>query len=89
MEPDGSVHIRPSADFIQSTVKVPLPESETSVLHVDVQGSAAIVKVAMRTRKWSFIDYLTLLKVEGQWTIVNKAYHREPRPAVDPRGAHP
>ncbi|AKQ67935.1 hypothetical protein A176_004847 [Myxococcus hansupus] len=89
VEPDGRLDIRPSSDFIQSAVQAPVPESEASVLQVDLHGSAAIVKVAMRTRRWSFIDYLTLLKVEGQWTIVNKAYHRAPRTNEDQRGAGP
>nr|BDT32578.1 hypothetical protein MFMH1_22470 [Myxococcus sp. MH1] len=49
------------------------------MLHVDVTGSAAVVKVSARTAKWDFIDYISLLKVDGRWRIVAKVYHREPR----------
>ncbi|WP_223750362.1 nuclear transport factor 2 family protein [Myxococcus sp. XM-1-1-1] len=54
-------------------------EGEDSVLQVDVTGSAAVVKVSARTAKWDFIDYISLLKVDGRWRIVAKVYHREPR----------
>ncbi|WP_141331988.1 nuclear transport factor 2 family protein [Myxococcus sp. AB025B] len=54
-------------------------EGEDSVPQVDVTGSAAVIKVSVRTAKWDFIDYISLLKVDGRWRIVAKVYHREPR----------
>nr|WP_274622356.1 nuclear transport factor 2 family protein [Myxococcus fulvus] len=54
-------------------------EGEDPVLKVDVTGRAAVVKVSVRTARWDFIDYISLLKVDGRWRIVAKVHHREPR----------
>ncbi|MND84339.1 putative lumazine-binding protein [compost metagenome] len=42
---------------------------------IDVTGDAATVKVVDEFAGMRFSDYLSLLKVEGRWVIVNKVYH--------------
>ncbi|EJC82137.1 MULTISPECIES: nuclear transport factor 2 family protein [Rhizobium] len=42
---------------------------------VDVEGDAASVKVTDDFAGMRFTDYLSLLKIEGRWTIVSKLYH--------------
>lgn len=83
--PDGTLATWPGQDYIQGAVKRPLLEREDRVLQVDVFGDAAVAKVAVRTPKADFVDYISLLKLSGRWTIVSKVYHRalraEPRPA--------
>jgi len=45
---------------------------------LDVTGDAASVKIVDDYAGMRFSDYLSLLKVEGRWLIVNKVYHLHP-----------
>ena len=48
---------------------------------VDITGDAAIAKVVLDYPQVKFTDYMSLLKVDGTWMIVNKTFHAEPKPA--------
>jgi hypothetical protein len=41
----------------------------------DIEGEAAFVKVADEFAGMRFSDYLSLLKIDGRWVIVNKLFH--------------
>ena len=51
-----------------------LREAETRIAGVDLTGDAAVVKAVLRFPKFQFTDYLSLLKLNGAWRIVNKIY---------------
>lgn len=51
-----------------------LREAATEIAGVDSTGDAAVVKAVLRFPKFQFTDYLSLLKLEGSWRIVNKIY---------------
>ncbi|MBZ4336088.1 DJ-1/PfpI family protein [Corallococcus sp. AS-1-12] len=87
--PNDALATWPGADYIQTAVKRPFIGREDAVLQVDVFGSAAVAKVSVRTSKWDFIDYISLLKLEGRWSIVSKVYHRAPREAGTVRAETP
>lgn len=42
---------------------------------IDISGDAATVKVTDEFAGMRFTDYLSLLKIDGRWTIVSKLYH--------------
>ena len=42
---------------------------------IDISGDAASVKVTDEFAGMRFTDYLSLLKIESRWIIVNKLYH--------------
>lgn len=46
---------------------------------VDVTGTAAIAKVVLDYPSVCYTDYFTLLKIGGEWKIMNKTFHAEPR----------
>ncbi len=52
---------------------------EMEVLSVDIQGTAAAVKVADLYKGLRFTDYLSLLKIDGNWKIVAKTFSHLPR----------
>jgi hypothetical protein len=52
-------------------------ERQTRILMIDVAGTTAIAKVEARDDTFRFLDYLSLLKMEGQWRIVHKIFERE------------
>lgn len=43
---------------------------------IEITGDAASVKVVDEFAGSRHTDYLTLLKVEGRWLIINKVWHR-------------
>jgi hypothetical protein len=47
---------------------------------IDISGNAAIVKVTLDYPKVVFTDYMSMLKIDGQWKIVNKTFYANPRP---------
>jgi hypothetical protein len=44
---------------------------------VDIFGNAATGKIILDYPSGKFVDYMTLLKIDGEWKIVNKAFHFE------------
>lgn len=56
------------------------PEDEAQrkrrVVSVDVTGDAAVVKVELDYPKVFFTDYLSMLKVDGRWGVVEKTFVR-------------
>lgn len=46
------------------------------VVMVDVTGTAAVAKLEIRTPTAVLTDYMTLLKVRGRWTVMNKIFDR-------------
>ncbi len=45
------------------------------IVSIDVSGPAAMSKVNNRFAGVDYTDYLTLLRLEGRWTIMHKTYH--------------
>ena len=43
-------------------------------------GTAAVAKVVLDYPTIKFTDYFTLLKVNGEWKIINKIFNREMKP---------
>ena len=46
---------------------------------IDIAGNAAFVKITLDYPKVVFTDYMSMLKVDGRWVIVNKTFHAKPR----------
>ena len=54
----------------------PATELEARIATIDVVGTVATVRLELDN--WSgsrFTDFFTLLKVEGEWKIMNKVFH--------------
>lgn len=52
-------------------------EYEARVLSVDCAGTAAVAKVELVFSDRRYVDYLSLLEIDGRWWIVNKIFHTE------------
>jgi hypothetical protein len=46
---------------------------------VDVTGNAAVARIVLDYPTVKFVDYMTLLKINGEWKIVNKSFYAEPK----------
>lgn len=44
---------------------------------IDISGSAATAKIFLEYPTIKFVDYMSLLKTDGEWKIVNKIFHAE------------
>ncbi len=53
-------------------------EYDMRIVSTDITGAVATVKVADLYQGLRFTDYLTLLKANENWLIVNKAFHHDP-----------
>lgn len=47
---------------------------------VEVSGNAGVGKIILDYPSVRFVDYMTLLKIDGSWKIVNKSFYAEPKP---------
>lgn len=46
---------------------------------LDVSGTAASAKIVLDYPAVKFTDYMNLLKIDGEWKIVNKSFFAEPK----------
>lgn len=80
---DGGFAQRSIPDWLGGIAKhaaeTPGPDKvERRVLSVDVTGSAAVAKLELKSPEAVLTDYMSLLKVNGEWTIVGKIFDRQP-----------
>lgn len=77
--PDGALGKRTSGEYIKGASGKPAadePQRKRHILSVDIAGTAAVAKVELDYPTVHFIDYLSLLKVNGEWKVINKIFHR-------------
>ena len=66
------------ADIARNAPKPAQPDSfKRRVLDVDVSGNAATAKLQLDYANAVIIDYMSLLKENGQWLIVSKIFDRK------------
>ena len=71
------------ASFVASQQPSAKDKGEPAVLEVlscDIAGDTAVVRVRDDYLGMTFLDTLSLLKLDGQWRIYNKLYHIEAGP---------
>lgn len=79
-EQDGKVAIWTLAQWLQAVRERPSPQSkglarDDAILLLDQSGpTTAFVKVRCQIPPRHFTDYLSLLKLEGRWVIVQKVF---------------
>jgi len=77
---DGALRQRTSADYIAGAPGRPADDEAARrrrIVSVDVAGTAASAKIELDYPAVRFVDYMSLLKIDGEWKIVNKIFHRE------------
>lgn len=75
---DGQLAMRTSAEYIAGASGRPAPDEAQRrrwIESVDVTGDAAVAKIILDYPTVLFTDYMTLLKVDGEWKIINKSFH--------------
>ncbi len=75
---DDGLTTRSSEEYIAGASGQPAGnEAERSrwIDWVDISGNAAIAKITLDYPGAYFTDYMQLLKIDGEWKIVNKIFH--------------
>jgi hypothetical protein len=81
---DGQLRTRTSAEYIAGASGKPAADEakrKRKITMVDIAGNAAIARVELDYPDVKFVDYMSMLKVDGRWQIVNKTFYADRRPA--------
>ena len=83
---DGKFTTRSFAEYIAGFTGKPAADEDKRkrfVESIEVAGNAAMAKLVLDYPTTRFVDFMTLLKINGEWKIVNKAFYAEPKAAVE------
>ena len=76
---DGHLRVRTSADYIAGFGGKPSADEakrKRRIVMTDVAGDVAVAKVELDYPGTFFTDYFTLAKLNGEWKIIHKTFHR-------------
>lgn len=79
---DGKLTQWTAEEYISRASGKPAPDEarrKRRIDSVDVAGDAAFVKLTLDYPTVVFTDYMSMLKIDGQWKIVNKTFHAKRR----------
>ena len=79
---DGKYTTRSFADYIAGFTGKPAADEagrKRSIESVEVSGNAGVAKIILDYPSTRFVDYMSLLKVDGEWKIVAKIFYAEPK----------
>ena len=79
---DGKYTTRSFADYIAGFTGKPAADEanrKRSIEMVEVSGNAGIGKIILDYPTARLVDYMSLLKIDGEWKIVNKIFYSEPK----------
>lgn len=70
-----------AVDYFREIMRPGPPQDrQTRVVSIDVSGTVASAILEIDYPTFTFVDYMTLLKFDGEWKIVSKAFYRRMRP---------
>ncbi|WP_343487915.1 nuclear transport factor 2 family protein [Allomuricauda sp. d1] len=64
--------------FSRMDASKPKQNRQTRIANITVSGHAANARLEIEYPDFSFIDFMNLLKIDGEWKIVNKIFYRKP-----------
>jgi len=85
---EGNFMTRSFADYISGFTGKPAADEDKrkrSIETIDVSGNAAVAKIILDYPTTRFVDYMSLLKIDGEWKIVTKIFYAEPKKPAEPK----
>jgi hypothetical protein len=85
---DGNYMTRSFADYISGFSGKPAADEakrKRSIESIDISGNAAVAKIILDYPTTRFVDYMSLLKIDGEWKIVTKIFYAEPKRPAEPK----
>lgn len=80
---DGKLLTRTSDEYIAGAAGRPAADEakrKRKIVSIHRSGDAAMAVVELAYPEVRFVDYMSLLKVGGEWKIVNKTFQAFPKP---------
>ncbi|HZB44721.1 MAG TPA: nuclear transport factor 2 family protein [Pyrinomonadaceae bacterium] len=77
---DGKFAQRTSEEYIAGSPGKPAADEaqrKRTIEMIDITGDAAVAKLVLDYPNAKLTDYMSLLKIDGEWKIVNKIFTRE------------
>ena len=77
---DGKFAQRTSEEYIAGSPGKPAADEaqrKRTIEMIDITGDAAVAKLVLDYPNAKLTDYMSLLKIDGEWRIVNKVFTRE------------
>lgn len=72
---DGAPQQVNALDFFEKGIKPgPPQERMTKIVSIAITGDAAFAQLTIEYPTFTFTDYMSLLRIEGAWKIVNKMF---------------
>lgn len=81
---DGKYWQLTSEEYIARASGKPAADEEKRMRRIesiDITGNAAIAKITLHYPQVKFTDYMSMLKIDGEWKIVNKTFYAETPPS--------
>lgn len=85
---DGKYSTRSFAEYVSGMSGKPAADEAKRkrwIESIDVVGNAATAKIILDYPNARLTDYMSLLKIDGEWKIVNKIFASEPKTAAQPK----
>ena len=79
---DGKLVHRTAAEYIGGAPGKPAADEakrKRRIVSIDITGTAAMAKIELDYPDALLTDYMSLLKVDGEWKIVDKIFDRQNR----------
>lgn len=87
---DGKFTTRTFEEYIAGMSGKPAADEskrKRSIESVEVTGNAAVAKIVLDYPTVKFTDYMSLLKIDGEWKIINKSFYAEPKAVQETKKA--
>lgn len=62
--------------FRKVTKPGPKQDRETNISYINITGNTASAKLEITYPTFSFIDYMNLIKIKGEWKVVSKIFYK-------------
>lgn len=79
---DGKYTTRSFSEFVAGFNGKPAADEDKrkrAIESIDVAGNAASARIVLDYPAVRFVDYMSLLKIDGDWKIVSKVFYAEPK----------
>ena len=81
---DQELESKKAIDFFGGMKPGPKSNRKTRIANINITGHAANAHLVIEFPDFEFNDYMTLLKIDGQWKIVTKIFYGEKK-QFDPK----
>lgn len=75
---DGYKEVNALEFFSGMDASKPKQNRKTRIADITISGHAANARLEIEYPTFTFVDFMNLLKIDGEWKVVNKIFYRKP-----------